>query len=338
MKKRYLLGFDIGGTKCSIVLGNSNTGSSGSRIKISILDKITITTEHGSSPYPFIEKLFDAAEKMLNKISNSKSTAGLIESIGISCGGPLDSERGTILSPPNLPGWDAVPISSLAEKRFNVKAYLENDANAGAVAEWLYGAGVGKRNIIFLTFGTGLGAGLILNGKLYKGTNDLAGEAGHIRLSEDGPEGYGKRGSFEGFCSGRGIAELARTEVLKRLKKGIRVDFCPTLEAADKITAKDVCDAAYNGDPTAIDILNISGRYLGKGLSILIDILNPEIIVIGSIFTRCGEFLRPEMQRIIELEALRPAEKVCDIVPSRLGEQIGDYAALAVASQKYRRN
>ncbi|MCD6122006.1 MAG: ROK family protein [Spirochaetales bacterium] len=341
MKKKYLLGFDIGGTKCSIVLGSSATGNPGGGIKISILDKITISTEHGSSPYPFIEKLFSTAEKMIKKISGSKSAGGVtgfIESIGISCGGPLDSRRGIILSPPNLPEWEAVPISSLTEKRFNVKAYLENDANAGAIAEWLYGAGRGKRNMIFLTFGTGLGAGLILNGRLYTGTNDLAGEVGHIRISKEGPEGYGKNGSFEGFCSGTGIANLARTEILKMFRKGIRVNFCPTVEAAKKITAKDVCDAAKHGDPIAVDILKTSGHYLGRGLSLLIDILNPELIIIGSVFARCGEFLKPEMKRIIELEALRPAEKVCDIVSSRLGEQIGDYAALAVASQKYRRN
>ena len=333
MKETYLLGFDIGGTKCGIILGSLSSdrnSAANNRLQVSILNKVTIPTEHGKSPYPFIEKLFNAAEKM---ITASKNT---IENIGISCGGPLDSRRGTILSPPNLPGWDSVPIVDMTEKRFNIKTYLQNDANAGAIAERLYGAGRGKKNMIFLTFGTGLGAGLILNDRLYTGTNDLAGEVGHIRLSEDGPKGYGKRGSFEGFCSGTGIANLARTEILKKLKRGIRVDFCPTPADTDKITAKDICNAAEHGDSVAIDILKISGRYLGRGLSILIDILNPEIIVIGSIYTRCGKFLKPEMQRAIETESLKAAQEVCSIVPSQLGEQIGDYAALAVAAWNYR--
>lgn len=142
---------------------------------------------------------------------------------GISCGGPLDSKTGVILSPPNLPGWDHIEITRHFTETLGVPARLINDANASALAEWKYGAGVGTQNMIFLTFGTGLGAGLVLNGALFEGTNGMAGEIGHMRLAAFGPSGYGKCGSFEGFCSGAGIAELARGFARETLQRGEKV-------------------------------------------------------------------------------------------------------------------
>ena len=153
---------------------------------------------------------------------------------------------------------------------------LHNDANAGALAEWLFGGGRGYSNIIFLTFGTGMGAGLILNSRLYAGTNDLAGEIGHVRMTADGPLGYGKPGSFEGYCSGAGIARMAGTE------------------------AREVVEAARAGDADAIALLENSGEYLGRGLAILVDVLNPELIVIGGIYARAPEMFSNAMHRLLE--------------------------------------
>jgi glucokinase len=254
--------------------------------------------------------------------------------IGISCGGPLDSKKGVIYSPPNLPGWDSVPIVEIFSKKYGVPAAVQNDANACALAEWLMGAGKGTQNMIFLTFGTGMGSGLILNGQLYAGTNDLGGEVGHIRLAEHGPVGFGKAGSFEGFCSGGGIAQLAKTIVTEKLEKGETVAFCPDMEQADKLTAKDVATAANAGDTTAMEIVRISGEYLGRGLAVLIDILNPECIVIGSIYARNEGLFKPHIDRILKLEAIPAAVEVCSIKPALLGDSIGDYAALCVALYK----
>lgn len=193
--KDKLIGFDIGGTKCSVSTGHEENG------ELIIDNKEVIPTEFDISPYEMTEKLCAIAERF--------GVCG--GTVGISCGGPLNSETGVIYSPPNLRGWDNVKIIEYVQKRMNCDAYIQNDANACAVAEWKYGAGAGLNNLVFFTFGTGLGAGLILNGKLYSGTNGMAGEAGHIRLSRFGPVGYGKAGSFEGFCSGNGIAELGKT-------------------------------------------------------------------------------------------------------------------------------
>ncbi|MBO4406585.1 MAG: ROK family protein, partial [Clostridia bacterium] len=208
---------------------------------------------------------------------------------------------------------------------------LQNDANASALAEWRYGAGKGTRNMIFLTFGTGLGAGLILDGKLYAGTNDMAGEAGHISLSEFGPAGYGKVGSFEGFCSGGGLAQLGRTYAEEALGRGIRPAYYPDDGDLLKITAKSVAEAAFAGDGTALEVYGVCGAMLGRGLAVLVDLLNPEMIVLGSIFARSGALLREPMEEEMKKRALARSLAVCRVEPAALGDAIGDYAALAAA-------
>lgn len=316
--KEYYLGIDIGGTKCAVVVGDKN---------FNLLHKVQFDTRTAERGYmEILNEFFENIEKLFTGFPKEN-----LKRIGISCGGPLDSEKGMIYSPPNLPGWDNVPIVKIFSDRYGVPAAIQNDANACALAEWLMGAGKGTKNLIFLTFGTGMGSGLILNGRLYAGTNDLGGEVGHIRLADDGPVGFGKAGSFEGFCSGGGIAQLANTIVSEKLSKGEQVAFCPDPEDASKLTAKDVAVAAHKGDPTAAEIIRISGEYLGRGLAILIDILNPQCIVIGSIYARNEELFRPHVYRILKQEAIPSALEVCRIVPAQLGESIGDFAALCVA-------
>jgi len=197
-------------------------------------------------------------------------------------------------------------------------------------AEWKFGAGRGFRNVIFITAGTGLGCGLILDGRLYSGTNDMAGEAGHIRLAADGPEGYGKRGSFEGFCSGAGIARLAEGMIAECRTRGTQ-SVLLNLPAGQTVTTKQVADAAKAGDPPANEILRKAGERLGEGLSILIDILNPEVIVLGSLAVRLGDLYLGPARGVIAREALARAAEICRVVPAQLGERIGDVAALCVA-------
>jgi len=316
-----LLGFDIGGTKCSVTLGTDK----GSEV-MEIIEKKVLPTD--KSVYEMIDLLFATAEELLSKRSVSNE---MISGIGISCGGPLSSKSGIILSPPNLPGWDNIPIVELAEKRFGKPVLLQNDANACAIAEWKYGAGRGYNNVVFLTFGTGMGAGLILDGKLYSGTNDLAGEVGHLRLAEIGPVGFGKAGSFEGFCSGGGIAQIAQMKVRQKLQMGQKVSFCNSLNDLPNLTAKIVAEAAYEGDEVAVDIYKTCAEYLGKGLSLLIDILNPEVIILGSIYGRAKSLLEPYMREMLEKEAITYSYQHCKIAPAGLSENIGDIAALTLA-------
>jgi glucokinase len=235
------------------------------------------------------------------------------------------------MSPPNLPGWDDVHIVDMIEKHYGVKPRLVNDANACAVAEWKFGAGRGVSNMVFLTFGTGLGAGLILGGRLYEGTNGNAGEVGHVRLEEDGPIGFGKRGSFEGFCSGGGISRLAWQMALEGAKLGTPPAYYEEWMTPADVSARTVAEAALAGDATALEVYRISGEKLGRGLSILVDVLNPERIVIGSVFARSRELFLESMEAALKREALSCALDVCKIVPAELGDKVGDYAAVAAA-------
>jgi glucokinase len=315
-----LLGIDIGGTKCAVVYGK-RIGSD-----LQVVDKIRFDTTVVDET---IQHIISEAKKMVACYSLTVAT---VRAIGISCGGPLDSKSGTVMSPPNLPGWDNIPVVKIVEDQLGVKAGLQNDANACALAEWKFGAGKGTQNMIFLTCGTGLGAGIILNGALYSGTNDNAGEVGHIRLEKHGPVGYGKEGSFEGYASGGGIAQLARSIAEEELNKGSHVSWCPSREYLENITAKRVAEAAGAGDKLALKVYETSASYLGKGLAILIDILNPELIVIGSIYARNRCMMEPYVLQQISKEALEGARKVCKVVPAALGENIGDYAALSIAA------
>jgi len=293
---RALIGIDIGGTKTAVSLGRDDG---------SIIDKIAFATE--AVVEEVLSSIYSAVDELVIR------HGAVISAIGISCGGPLDSKRGIIQSPPNLPAWKDIPIVELVQSRFGAPTFLENDANACALAEWYWGAGRGFESIIFLTFGTGLGAGLILDGRLYRGPSGLAGEVGHWRMAPDGPLCYYKKGSFESFASGCGISGLYEQHWGERL------------------SAKDVCARAEAGEAKALGVINESAQMLGSGLSLLVDVLNPERIIIGSIFARSEHLFRPLMDEVMKEECLPLSLSICEVVPSALGEHLGDMAALGIA-------
>ena len=320
---RVVTGIDIGGTKCAISFACLDEE------KIKFLDKVRMDTER--------EDFARAVKEFIRviRLKLNENPKWRLCSIGISCGGPLDAQEGLILSPPNLPKWERADIFTPLKRAFGVPVMIQNDADACALAEWRMGAGKGCQNMIFLTFGTGMGAGLILNGRLYSGTNNLAGEVGHIRLAEEGPVGYGKGGSFEGFCSGGGIADLGRKRAGEALDAGKPPLFCPGREDLPRISAKSIAEAMEQGDALAAEIFDTVGEYLGRGISLLVDILNPERIIIGSIYARQRKTLEKRMLEVVEAEALRASTRVCRILPASLGEQIGDYAAVSVGIKAY---
>ena len=299
------IGLDIGGTKCALTVGEIEND------QIQIVHREEFPTAGLSW------------QDVLGEFATRAAALQPFDNIGISCGGPLDSHKGLILSPPNLPGWDEVPIVKYFEDAFHVPVHVQNDANACAYAEWKYGAGKGTRNMVFMTFGTGLGAGLILDGRLYSGTNDNAGEIGHIRLAPQGPVGYNKEGSAEGFCSGAGMARLAK---IRASEQGI--------ELPDDFSAKELFRRVDAGDAFCLSVFRESAEKLATILAYTIDILNPEVISLGGVFMRQAERFMAVVNPILEREALSLARQVCRIVPAGLGESIGDYAALAVANME----
>lgn len=317
MQNRWI-GLDIGGTKCAAVLAETGGG-------VRILERFCVET---GAFAPTFERLCREIEAMLLR---HETPLARVRAIGVSCGGPLDSRRGVILCPPNLPGWTNVPITRLLCERFGIPAHLQNDANACALVEWKLGAGRGTNDMVFLTMGTGMGAGVIAEGRLLRGHADMAGEVGHVRLTEDGPVGYGKRGSFEGWTSGGGIARQAVERTRALSARGTPPQWTRDGAREDELSAKLLAAYALRGDPDALALFDRIGTMLGRGVALLADLLNPECVVIGSIFTRCEALLRPAMERALAEEALAFTRGGLCVVPAQTGEAIGDLASVMAA-------
>jgi glucokinase len=300
--QKTILGLDVGGTKTAVVLGSQR-------------GEIQWRMQFPTRPERGFKIVF--SELTTNIATALRSARGTVAAISVSIGGPLDVLKGTIKSPPNLPGWTSIPLKKLLAERFSLPVFIEHDGNAGALAEFYFGAGRNFRNIVFITMGTGFGAGLILNGQLYRGTSDTAGEIGHIRIAEDGPRCYGKAGSLEGYGSGTGIAKLAQMMYPAIWNKSA--------------TVIEVYHAYQAGSKEALDVFTYAGYYLGRGFAILADTLNPERIILGGIGMRLGEALLAPAKRVFHEEALPQAAEACEIVPAQLGEAIGDIAALCAA-------
>ncbi|MEW6510928.1 MAG: ROK family protein [Bacteroidota bacterium] len=305
MSNERIIGCDIGGTKTAVVLGDGEG---------LILDRMQFPTE----PLRGFPAVYSDLTSHIRTLVQRSS--GAIHAISVSIGGPLDIRRGIIKSPPHLPGWTDIPLKDMLGKDFGLPVYVEHDGNAGALAEWYFGAGRGFRNIIFITMGTGFGAGIILDGRLYRGTNDLAGEIGHVRIAEHGPTSYGKAGSLEAFGSGTGIAALARM-------------MYPALWGTESSVA-DVYDAYRAGSVEALAVFDRAALHLGRGLAMLADTLNPERIILGGIGMRLTDALIEPAKRVFAEEALPAAQSVCQIVPAGLGEAIGDVASLCAAYEQ----
>lgn len=307
-------GVDIGGTKTAVVLSWQPP---------EVIRREEFPTAPERGPDHAIAALKAALAGMLESCGAAREA---LAGIGVSCGSPQDRTRGVILAPPNLWTWVDVPITAILGAEFGCACKLENDANAGAVAEHRFGAGRGVSDMVFLTLGTGLGAGVIANGRLYHGASDSAGEIGHVRLTQRGPVGYHKAGSVEGWASGGGIAKQAEELVAAAARKGEK-----TLLGGPPLTAKDVWMAAQAGDKLARRIIRRAGRRLGETLAILADVLNPQRVVIGGLALRLGDALLEPARQVMRREALPQTAAVCEVVPAALGERIGDVASLAIA-------
>ena len=310
---RLLVGVDIGGTKTAVVL---------SKEPPHILWRAEFATLPQQGPEHALRKITDLMRRGLAE------SGGDLSSIGVSCGGPLDRIRGIVQRPPNLPTWDGVPVKAILEGEFGVPCALENDANAGAMAEHRFGAGRGCRHLVFLTLGTGLGAGLILNGEIFRGASGMAGEIGHVRLTDGGPHGYNKAGSVEGWASGGGMVQHAAETIRTAIASGEPTTLADRLAT---LTARDIGLALVEGDAVAARIVEHTGCRLGQALAVLVDILNPERIVIGGLALRFGEHLLEPARRSMQAEALPSSAAACSILPAELGERIGDVAAICIA-------
>ena len=306
---------DIGGTKTACAAGTSSG---------EILARREHPTPLARGPEACLERI---ARELRRVVRGIRGTLPAPASIGVACGGPLDSRAGVIYSPPNLPRWDGVPVKAFLEERFGLPTFVENDANAGALAEHRFGAGRGTRNLVYLTLGTGIGGGIIVDGRLYRGTTDDAGEIGHTTILPDGPECLcGKRGCLEALVAGPAIGKRAQ-----RLARENPDSLMHRLAAGDAITAVHALQAARQGDRAAREAWRETGYYLGIGVANLIQVLNPQVIVIGTIAVHARDVLLRPTRDSARRHAWPRALKAVRIVPAKLGERVGDLAALCCA-------
>lgn len=304
-----ILGFDVGGTKTAVLEGTR---------RAEILQREELATE---AARPFAEtfpRILAAARRV---IETAAAAGRRIVAASVSIGGPLKISEGVLIDPPHLPGWHGVHLKAALEAEFpGLPVFIEHDGNAGALAEFHFGAGKGRaglRHLIFLTFGTGLGAGLIVNGQVLHGVTDTAGEVGHLRLAWEGPVGFGKAGSWEGFASGKGLVELAAMMFPHRWSQTTPI--------------RQVVEAMLADDAEALAVAAEAGKWMGRGMALLVDTLNPQMIVLGSLAVALGDRVLESARRAVAEEALPQAAAACEIVPAKLGKGIGDVAALMAA-------
>ncbi|MBM3264965.1 MAG: ROK family protein [candidate division Zixibacteria bacterium] len=316
---RHILGIDIGGTKLAVVAADRGGN---------VLHKVRRATEAARGPRVIVDTLCDMAREAMTMAATDPND---IAGIGVSCGGPLDTATGMVYSPPNLPGWDGIPLKAWLEEGLGIATCIENDANASALAEWLYGAGRGYRNVVYMTMSTGIGGGLILDGRLYRGTGDAAGEVGHMTILPGGPRcGCGKNGCLEALCSGPAIARRAR-EALGHDAASRMLEL--TGGNMEAVTAETVMEAARQGDASALRLVDETAYYMAIGLGNIVNVLNPEIIIIGTIIVKAGDLLLDPIHRYLRQETWDRVYRMVRIAPAELGNAVGDLAAIAVVEE-----
>ena len=319
--KKHVVGIDIGGTKLATVVADK-TGH--------ILGKVRKPTLSEKGPEYAIRLLFDMVREVVSQADLEQKA---ISAIGVSCGGPLDTKTGIVYSPPNLPGWDALPLKARLESEFLVPVTIENDANASALAEFRFGGGRGYSAVLYMTMSTGIGGGIVIDGQVYHGANDSAGEVGHQILLPNGPRcGCGKQGCLEALCSGPAIARRAQAAIQKQLVDEKPLTAMLTLADGriEDVKSEHVLAAARTGDALASALVQETAYYMGWGIANLVNILNPDIVLLGTIAVAAGDLLLDPIRETVSKFAMtRPAEAV-HIAPAQLGDALGDLAAVAL--------
>jgi glucokinase len=252
-----------------------------------------------------------------------------IRAVGIACGGPLDPFAGIIQSPLHLPGWDDVPLVAIVSEALDRPAVVDNDATAGALAEYWFGAGGSRaiRHLVYLTISTGVGGGLILDGRIYRGAAGNAGELGHLTIDDRGREcACGRRGCLEAYVSGTNIA--------RRASEAIAAGEASQLSQLPSFTARDVAAAASAGDALAKRIWDETTTMLGSAIATILDLFNPEIVVLGGGVTRAGDQLLVRVREAALAQAMPPAARSAEIVLAELGDRLGVVSAAAVAFER----
>lgn len=307
---RCFLGIDIGGTKVAFAVADAGGH---------ILAEDRIATRPQRGPAAVIAEIGDHAAGLI---------AGRdVVACGIGCVGPLDPARGVVYGPPpNLPGWDNVPLVAPLRERLGLPVVLDNDCNVAALGEWRFGAGRGLDDLVYVTIGTGIGGGVIVGGRLLRGVGNGAGEIGHLTILPDGPRcNCGNRGCLEALASGPAIARRARAALARGEPS--------SLDAGAGLTAEQVIAAARAGDALARVLWDETVEYLAVGLANVICVLAPPRIILGGGVSEAGDFLLVPLRAALARRVFQvPVEQV-EIVPAALGPHAGVLGAVALAQE-----
>jgi glucokinase len=306
-RSKYLVGVDLGGT--NIVAGA--LAEDGSDV-IALRSEPTRADQGADAVVDRIVRMIDTV--IAETIAQTGAKRDDMIGVGVGAPGPLDRERGIVVTTPNL-GWTNFPLRDVVAERTRLPVRIDNDANCATLGEWWLGAAKGANNVIGMTIGTGIGGGMILGGRLYHGSSDVAGEIGHATIDINGRRcKCGNYGCLEAYASGPSIADRAR--------EALSGDNCLMVKMAGgdpaRITAATVYEAAKKGDDVALDVVRETSRFLGAGVANLLNIFNPDVVVICGGVTHAGETLFAPLRREVRKRAFKPAVDACEIVPGLL--------------------
>ncbi len=319
----YIVGVDLGATNIVSLLINSEG---------KVIDKDTRATLGREGKEKALSQIVSSVRAVLEKGQLQGISSASIEGVGIGSPGPLDTKKGIIHFAPNLPGWNNVPLVSILGSQLKLPIFLENDANAAALAEWWIGAGKKVDNLVLLTLGTGIGGGIIIGGEVLHGAWDTAAEIGHMIIHEGGLVcGCGKRGCLEAYASATGV--IKRTVSL--LKKGRKTVLWELVYGhLEDITCELVYRAAERGDELSQMIVKETARYLGIGIANIVNILNPEMVILSGGMTAAGDLLFKPVRKYVREYALEAAIEGVRIVPANLGDNTGALGAAATVLKR----
>ncbi len=315
-----VLAVDLGGTKIITAI-ISNKGQ--------MIAREYCLTLADEGPQAVINRILSAIDHLLSLRNIGSSKLG---SISIAAAGAIDFDRGVITSSPNLPGWYDIPLRDIVREKHGVNTFLINDASAAALGEHHFGAGKGVNNLILLTLGTGIGGGIIINGRLYTGLCGSAGEIGHMTIDVNGPKcSCGNIGCLETLASGTAVAK----EAIRRISQGEKSSLAEIVEGEiENITAEEVSLAAQGGDSLASEVILKAATYLGVGMVNLVNIFNPEMIIVGGGMAKMGDLLLNPARQVVRERAFSLSAQAVRIVPAQLGDDAGVLGAAIFALQQ----
>ncbi len=312
-----VLAIDLGGTKIAAAVIDGSQ----------VVAREYVPTLAAEGPEAVISRIFTAADRLLGagKLSVSK-----LDSVSIAAAGGVSND-GVITSSPNLPGWSNVPLRDIVRKRYGVDVFVVNDASAAALGEHRLGAGRGTKNLVYLTVSTGIGGGIIINGRLYLGAGGCAGEVGHMTVDINGAGcACGSYGCLEVLASGTAVAK----EAIRRIGSGEKSTLAGMVGKPEDITAEKVAEAARGGDGLAADVIRRAAAALGVGLVNVANIFNPEMIVIGGGMSKMGEMLLAPAREVVMSRAFKLCAQAVRIVPAQLGDDAGLLGAAVFAREQ----